>query len=322
MNNYFIDLHCDLCSHFDQKIKNKEYDIFRKYNLDNFIKGNVLLSVANIWIDEQLYPNTKTQAIDIMINSAKEYYENKDILNIVLDYKDIVYDKRINLLIGLEGLNYLEKATDIYFMYQYGARLASITWNNSNIFAASITDSNDFGLTNEGVKLVKLMNQLKMIIDISHLSDKASLKVLEISNQPVIASHSNSRVVCNHKRNITDEIALKIKATNGVIGLNSYPGFVSEEDHKKNIDGLLDHLDYFKKLVGIDYISFGFDFMDFLNDDGYGYEIGSSYLNDLKNQSKLNDLVLAMEKRGYTKEEINKVSYLNALRVFKEILDN
>lgn len=321
MENYRIDLHCDLYTHFDLKTKNKEENIFKKYHLDNFKKGNVLLSVANIWVDEVLYPDVSQKAKEIMVNSSNEYYQNNDVLNLVLKYDDITYDGRINLLIGLEGLNYLEKATDIYFMYQYGARLASLTWNNSNIFAASITNDNDYGLTDEGVKLIKIMNELKMIIDISHLSDKAAVDILKLSNQPVIASHSNSRTICNHRRNISDEIALMIKEKGGVVGLNSYPVFVSSDDNKKNVEGLVDHLDYFKKLIGIDHVSFGFDFMDFFdNDDLDGFIEGDSFMSDLKNQSYLDNLINSMKNRGYTDEEIEKVSYKNALRIIKNIL--
>ncbi|MDF9866952.1 membrane dipeptidase [Bacilli bacterium PM5-3] len=315
-----IDLHGDLFSHFNGKGLEGEEGIFKKYHLDNFKKGNVYFSVFNIWLDDENKPKRQL-AEEIITNGAKEILNNQDIFNQVRNYDDINENGKINFFVGLEGLDYLSSADELYPLYMYGARLAGLTWNHSNKFASSITDANDQGLSDEGRKAIKIMNELGMIVDISHLSDKAALEILDISNAPVIASHSNVRNLSPHHRNVTDEMIKKIAGTGGVIGMNAYPAFVSENPTEKNVEGLIKHIDYIKELVGIDYIAFGFDFMDYLSDDATGSFIeGSPFMEDLKNHSYIMNLVHALENHGYSVAEINKITHENALRVIKTVL--
>ncbi|MEG0283945.1 MAG: membrane dipeptidase [Erysipelotrichales bacterium] len=317
MKDFVVDLHGDLFSHFKKDGLDGGTNTFKTYHLDNFKEGNVGLSLFNIWIED--FENAKNEFKDIIRYGSKEIVNNRDVLNQVNKYDDIV-DNKINYIIGAEGLDFMEEVEDIYSLYQYGVRLVSLTWNNTNKYCSSITNDVDCGLSDKGRQVIEIMKILNMIIDISHLSNKAALEILEDSSYPIIASHSNVRNLASHKRNLSDELIKKVAATNGVIGMNSFPLFISDNEEKKNVQGLVEHINYIKDLVGIEYVAFGFDFMDYLDDEATSFIEGSSYTDDLKNHSMINNLIVELEKQGYTNEEIQMIKQDNALRVIKDII--
>lgn len=319
MKRKVIDMHGDLFSHFTVAGLKGEEQIFKKHHLENFRKGSVYLSVFNVWIDDER-EGINERAMQILSYGAKEIINNQDILNPVYRYDDIQDNDKVNFIIGLEGIDYLKNAEEIYALYQYGVRLISLTWNHSNNFAASITDANDFGLTDEGRKAIKIMNDLGIIIDISHLSDNSALEILEISTKPVIASHSNVRNIANHKRNLSDELIKKVAASGGIIGMNAYPAFIADNQDEKNIKGLVKHIDYLKELVGIEHLAFGFDFMDYLSDDATAFLEEAPYAKDLQNHKDIGSLINELIEQGYSEDEVDKITNANALRIIKEII--
>lgn len=317
-----IDLHGDLYSHFTRARMNNEVDIFKRYHLKNFEKGNVKFGIFNIWIDDETI-DSKTRIVDILTYASQEVLENKEILNQVYSKDDFnkLEPAKVNFMIGLEGLDYLDNANQIYLMYALGARLISLTWNNNNIFASSCTSQVDSGLTLEGFKAVEIMNDLGIIIDISHLSDKSSFDLIQSSRYPVIASHSNVRSICDKPRNLSDELIIAIAKSGGVIGMNAYPNFVSNDSSLADNDYLISHILHIKHLVGIDYIALGFDFMDYLADDALTSFIeGSPYMGDLKNHADIQTLINRLFEVGFTEMEVKKIAYKNAARVINAVL--
>ena len=162
------------------------------------------------------------------------------------------------------------------------------------------------GLTEFGIEVVKEMNRLGMVIDCSHLGDKGFYDVINYSTKPIVCSHSCARSVCNHVRNMTDDMLLKLKANGGVVGINYCNSFIKEDKTLATVGDVVKHINYIKDLIGIDYIGLGSDF------DG----IGNSDI-ELKDASMMNLLINELEKEGYSKEDIDKICYKNVLRVFK-----
>ncbi|MFV0425007.1 MAG: dipeptidase [Bacilli bacterium] len=313
-----FDAHGDLFSHFFMALKNGETNIFENYHLSKFKQGDVKFGVFNFWLEDSADKNTEF-IMDMFSYGIKEVLTS-NYLKIIRSYNDFdLNSDKVQFIIGLEGIDYLNKANDIYMMYQYGARLISLTWNGGNKFASSNTCLVDNGLSEEGIKAVKIMNALGIIIDISHLSDKSSLQILDLSSKPVIASHSNVRKLVDNKRNLTDELILKIAKTNGVIGMNSFVEFVADKKEEYNVEGMMKHMNYIKNLVGVDHICFGFDFMDYLVEFSPFTE-GIEFMNDLQNHKDIGNLIEYMKNHNYTNEEIEKIAYKNFFRVMKEIL--
>lgn len=317
-----IDLHGDLYAHFAKERMGGSVDVFKKYHLENFTKGQVKFAVFNIWLDDESVP-PKQRAMEILKNSAIEVTLNRDVLNQVYSKSDFLSlsETKVNFMLGLEGLDFLDEACEIYLMYAHGVRLISLTWNHNNAFGSSYMAGVENGLSCEGRKAVSIMNDLGIVIDISHLNDVGAKEVLELSTAPVIASHSNVRTIASHKRNLSDELITLIANSGGVIGMNAYPTFVCNDAKQADIDELIEHIIYIKQLVGIEYVALGFDFMDYLADDALESFIeGSPYMEELKNQSHIQILLDRLSQRGFTDREVEMIAYANAARVIESVL--
>ncbi|MDR2622679.1 MAG: gamma-glutamyl-gamma-aminobutyrate hydrolase family protein [Dysgonamonadaceae bacterium] len=160
------------------------------------------------------------------------------------------------------------------------------------------------GLSEYGKKAVKEMNRLGIIVDISHTSEKTSFDVLEVSEYPVIASHSSVKALCNNTRNISDNLMKAIAKKGGVIQVCLYKGFI-RENGKATVKDAVDHIDYIVKKVGINHVGIGSDF------DGGGE------LTGLKNAGEMPQITLELLRRGYSEEAISKIWGGNFMRVLK-----
>ena len=150
------------------------------------------------------------------------------------------------------------------------------------------------------------MNRCGIIVDISHTSEKTSFDVLSVSKYPVIASHSSSKTLCNHVRNISDSLMQAIADKGGVIHVCFYEYFLKKKG-QASIKDAVDHIDYIVKKVGIDHVGIGTD-LD-----------GGTELIDLYNASDLLKVTVELLKRGYTEEEIAKIWGGNFLRVWEAV---
>ena len=207
-------------------------------------------------------------------------------------------------------------------LYLLGVRMITLTWNFENGIGFPNfkevedgkpdmhTPNTEDGLTEYGIEMVKEMEKLGIIIDVSHLSDKGFYDVLENTTKPFVASHSNARAVCPVVRNMTDDMILKLAERGGVMGINYCASFVNDEsvNNFAYVKDMVKHIKYIKDLAGIDCIGLGSDF------DGIGSNI------EMNSCDKLNLLQEALEEEGFTQEEIEKIFYKNVLRVFKEVL--
>ncbi len=193
--------------------------------------------------------------------------------------------------------------------YQRGVRLITLTWNHENqIGFPNIQYKNrDRGLKPFGKEVIEAMNDLGMLIDVSHLSDGGFWDVAKISKQPFIASHSNARSVRTHPRNLSDEMLKALGNAGGVTGLNFAHYFLGTEPISK-IDGMIRHMKHITNVAGTDALVLGTDF------DGI-----SSTL-EIENIGEIQQLLSAMEKAGFSSREIEKISHRNGERIIREVL--
>ena len=157
-----------------------------------------------------------------------------------------------------------------------------------------------------GIEVIKEMNRLGMVIDCSHLGDKGFYDVIKYSTKPIVCSHSCSRTVCDHVRNMTDDMLFKLKENGGVVGINYCKSFITKDGSFASIKDVVKHIVYIRDLIGIDYIGLGSDF------DG----IGNSDI-ELKDASMMPLLIDELQLQGFSEEDIDKICYKNVLRVFK-----
>ena len=190
----------------------------------------------------------------------------------------------------------------------------TIVWGSTNWADASREPEKFNGLTDFGKSVIKEMNQLGMIVDVSHSSDKTTWDVLEISTEPIIASHSSAQAICGHPRNLNDDLIKAISEAGGVICVNFCPEFLDEEFWKgtrtepPTLDKVMEHIEHIAKIGGIESVGIGSDY------DGMG-----PAPQDLEDVSKLPNITKELVKRGYKEDDIAKIMGGNFLRVFEKV---
>lgn len=189
--------------------------------------------------------------------------------------------------------------------HRMGVRIVNITWNHPNVLSGTNAEEPDRGLSEQGRAFVKTMGELGMLVDVSHLSDPGFWDVMEITDRPVVATHSNSRAVFPHPRNLTDEQFTAIINTNGVAGLNMYAGFLGDDP---DLDTVVSHLEHFLSLGGEYNVSVGGDW-DGITSMPRG-------MNGIQDMEKLYEHLL---RRNYSETLLEKVFYSNLMRVVNEV---
>jgi membrane dipeptidase len=165
---------------------------------------------------------------------------------------------KIAAFLSVEGAELIDcSLSGLQKAYDSGVRAVNLTWNHANALSGSHCDHPEQGLTEAGKAYVQKMQQLGMLVDVSHLSDAGFWDVMEITRKPVIATHSNSRNVYSHSRNLTDEQFTAIMRYHGVAGLNAYAAFLGEG--RVTSDTLLAHLEHFLSLGGEHNVALGGD---------------------------------------------------------------
>ncbi len=218
-------------------------------------------------------------------------------------------ENKIAAILCVEGGHVIENDINkVDSLYALGMRYLTITWNNSTNWAVSAQDARSAteGLSEFGKQVIRRLDSLGVIIDISHVGIKTIEDILATSRNPVIASHSGARKLYDHYRNLTDDQIIGIANSGGVIGVVFYYPFLS--GNSRSITQVVDHIDYIKNLVGIDHVALGSDF------DGI-----SSMITGLEDVSKFPNLTLELLKNGYTRPDIEKILGGNAMRVFKAV---
>ena len=215
----------------------------------------------------------------------------------------------------IEGAYSLEEYNAIELLHQYydlGIRVVGLCWSNSNSLGEGVNERyvdgtpSEGGLTELGAKVVKEMNKMGMVVDVSHMNEETFWDVIEVAEAPIMASHSNVMGLYSHPRNLTDEQIIAIANTGGIVQQNFYAGYLGptgDRDLKK----LVDHIEYVIDLVGIDHVGLGSDF------DGGGMPV------DLPNASFYYRITEELVERGYKKSEIEQILGKNTLRVIKQV---
>lgn len=312
-----FDGHCDIWTDVTHHYLAGESDIFRKYHYDRLKKGGIEGGIFVIWNDPP-YDKEPLKRTRLMMDAiSHEEPDCADILVVARSYGDMQKARdagKMYAFIGLEGLKSIGEDLDLIDeFYQFGARHAGLTWNEENPLATGALGNPERGLTQIGRQAVRKIQDLGMILDVSHLNDISFWDLLDAATGPVVASHSNCRALCNQRRNLTDEQIKALAETGGLIGLNSFNEFVHEEESKQTVENLVKHLIHMVDLVGIDHVGFGFDFSEFLVSDTLSSfsSQATPYTIGLDDASKVPNLIAELRRVGFQDAEIDKIAYQN-----------
>jgi len=244
-----IDTHADT----PQRFLDEHFDLGRDTpvsdgheDLGKIKKGNLAAEFFSIWVEPDFKGHYAKRAMDLIDSVYQQAARHPDKMTMAFTAADIVrahQQHKFAALMGIEGGHAIEN--DIRLLrdfYRLGVRYMTLTWSNTNEWGDSSGDIDDpkvqhhKGLTDFGKDVVREMNRLGMIVDISHVSDATFYDTLTVSRAPVIASHSSSRELTHHPRNMTDDMLRAVTNNNGVVMVNFYSAFVDEDYRKASFD--------------------------------------------------------------------------------------
>jgi len=240
--------------------------------------------------------------------------ENKDLIQPVYSAKDIENNHNNGILssfLTIEDGVFLDgKMERLEEAYDMGVRLLTPLWNFENSVGYPNSDDPEVhmkGLKPFGIEVVERMNELGMLIDVSHLSEGGFYDVAKYSSKPFAASHSCARALCDHRRNLTDDQLKTLGNAGGIVGVNFECSFLQEGLEGATYEQIIRHLLYMRDKAGIEAIGFGSDF-DGIETNG-----------ELVNYGGFTKLIELMEKH-FTGAEIDKITHLNVLRVLRDVM--
>jgi len=309
---FVIDLHNDV---MEKVVTGYELGMQHSYNhsdIPRFREGGVDAQIFALWV-EPTNAHPYQQTVDMISAFNSQVARNSLYLAQARTPDEIAQvnaEGKIAGILGVEGGHAIENDLEkLRELYRRGARYLTITWNNSTDWAISAQDpqSTTKGLSDFGRQVIRTMDSLGMIIDVSHTGIKTIEDILEITKNPIIASHSGVKALRNHYRNLSDSQIVRIARIGGVIGVVFYPPFLCSNG-KATIDTVLKHIDYIVRLVGVDYVALGSDY------DGM-----ESTPVGLEDVSKFPNLTDALLRHGYSNRDVKKILGENFLRVFKKV---
>lgn len=318
----YVDMHCDTATCIYEEKASLRKNHFHN-DLEKMKKGECLLQNFAIFTDIRKQDSVFTR--NVIDYYYEQLEENKDLIRPVYKFDDISKNEAqgcMSALLTLEEGSVIDNdLSNLKSFYDLGVRMITLTWNYPNgigypnfsyekdNYHALLHNINDKdGLTDFGIEYVRRMEELGMIVDVSHLSDKGFYDVLEYTSKPFVASHSNARKIAPVARNLSDDMIIRLAQRGGVTGLNYCSKFIDDENDKITmVEKMVEHIRYIAKVGGIDCIGLGSDF------DGIGNEL------EIKDASCMQLLYHELQKY-FTEEEIEKIFYKNVLRVYQEIL--
>ncbi len=297
-----FDAHCDTLLKVAQRgtLHSNCFDVDFK-RLSTYGKATQIFAIFN---------SGKLNIADIfsLIELLKSECDKSDLATFCVDGDDVAKCKTpVSALVSLEGIGNTPDflCEHIDKLYKTGVRTLSLTWNNDNPLCGGIENNND-GLSPMGRDALKRMCALGMVLDISHISDRGFYDAIEFDGLKITATHSNSRTVCKHNRNLTEEQFKIICAKGGVVGLNTYPLFINGTD-TACVDDLIRHIEHFCSLDGEFNIGLGADF------DGIEYK-----MKDIDSCEKMNILFNELAKMNYPDQIIRGIYCKNFLNFYKK----
>jgi membrane dipeptidase len=279
-------------------------------------------------------PNAYDEALQFISAWSGFAGRNSDIFSLVGIAADLDHAKakhKIAVIMGLQNAEQFREAKDVKDFYQLGLRCAQLTYNSQNYIGSGSTDRIDGGISDYGVEIIKAMNEVGMLIDVSHSGDRTTLDAIELSPRPIAFTHSNCRALNNHPRLKTDEAIQKLARKGGVMGITGVRNFVKDRE-PTTVEDVVDHIDHVVKLVGIEHVGIGTDSdlmgYDHMQPDQYAklkaaYKASYAFRDKIDTDGfnhprKIYDLTDALLRRGYSDSNIQAVLGGNFRRLLGE----
>ncbi len=254
-------------------------------------------------------------------------------VNCLDDIRRAKEEGRVGIIFGFQNSSPIEDDLDLVEVFhRLGVRAIQITYNDLNLVGAGCYERQDVGLSQFGVDLVAEMNRLGMVVDLSHVGHRTTMDAIETSKDPVWFSHTNPKRLCDHPRNKTDEEVKALVAKGGIVGANSFPTFLAR-GYDSTLEDVLDVVDYWVDLVGIDSVGIGLDFTELHTKEWFDWLMAGKLKGStvfplpypvplpagIARADEMPNLTAGLVGRGYSEEDVQKIMGLNVLRLFETV---
>lgn len=329
-NNVVVDTHLDLAGEIYNRYLAGEKEVIKNRYLSDFKKGGFNIIVSSLFMDDIFLPE---MALRVTLGQITALMEDVESCNgeVVLvktkkQLQNVVKENKIGIILSFEGLDPI--GNDIKLLkifYELGVRAAGLVWSRRNYVAdgcsfSPVEEGQRGGLSRFGVQVVRKMEEMNMLIDVSHLNDEGFDDIIKFTNKPFIASHSNARSIHGRMRNLTDDQIKKIAERNGVIGINAYKSIAGVKDGENPINKLADHIVYMVNLVGASHVGYGFDLCNSYYDSELKFKFESNNSDSLSSHADAVLLTEELLRRGIKEEDVKLIIGGNFYRVFNDIL--
>ncbi len=283
-------------------------------DLDKLVQAESLAQFFVLWLNLKKCGEYNISAWELF---QKQYNELRYQLDLYPDQISLVTNtielehnlsqNKLSAIACVEEGAFITELDQLQTAHNMGIRYITLVWNyETQIGVPSAMDQTQ-GLKPFGIEMVLEMQRLGIMVDVSHLSDQGVRDTLAIAKRPIIASHSNAREICNHTRNLPDELIKGIANNGGVIGVNCVPYFLKENNTQVKYDYLIEHIKHINNIGGIDCLAIGNDFD--------GFRIDSTVQNEINDISDIAKLANLLTKHGFNQSQIEQIFYKNVIRV-------
>jgi membrane dipeptidase len=337
-----VDMHCDtVLALYRNQREQKQGDLFRNefhIDLEKMQRGDYFLQNFAMYVNLKKEQEPFSRCLELIDTLSNEVQKHSSKIRLVQTYDEIMNNWKENVMSAMltveEGGVIQGSLENLKELYRRGVRMMTLTWNYPNEigYPNCLTPHGEVvaygggnqtnGLTDFGLKVVAMMEELGIIIDVSHLSDAGFYDVLANTSKPFVASHSNSRALCPHIRNLTDDMIRKLSDRGGVLGLNYEASFLNRIDESKSADNtdhdkgdrqetmtaMVAQVKHIINVGGYECLGLGSDF------DG----IETPY--EMKDASYLPRLAYELEHAGLSVNQIEAIFHKNVLRIYRELL--
>lgn len=304
-----FDLHADLAIALGRRYKAGERNIFPAHWHARFEEGGITYtSAASFFKGDESWKQMKDT-----VTMVKEEVEASGMKKI-LTADDIDENQTgTAYLMTIEGMCGIteEPEEKIQWLYDMGNRIGSLEWNDQNALATGNSGDPARGLTELGKRAVRKMNELHMIVDVSHANEKTFWDILDTSELPFIATHSNAKALCFVERNLTDQQIRALASRGGLIGMNACNTFIHKDKDKQTAAYLAKHARYIADLVGVEHVACGFDF-------GAYYADEKSY--DIFAPEQAQNFIKGLYNEGFSEQEVYDIACGNVIRFLRQYL--
>lgn len=326
---FVADMHCDtLSAIYERRKQGIHTELFKndlQLDIQRMQKSHYLVQNFAIFVDQGNNEEPYTCYKNQLRIFHEEMEKNKEFICPVTSYRQIEENKKKGKLSALltveEGEVCRGELDKLDILYADGIRMMTFTWNYQNSlgspaaegFLKDRADSRENrGLTEKGIAFLEKMETLGIIADVSHLSPEGFYDVCKYSKKPFVASHSDAKELCRHKRNLSDDMIRSIAECGGIIGINYYGQFLNDipKDGKyfSRVEDIAAHILHMIKVGGIACVGLGSDF-DGMDD-----------CLEMKDCSYMKFLYTQLKRRGLSESEIEAVFYKNVCNLYKEIM--